>query len=66
MHAITWMFIMAFTVSINAVGLLANDAPKQEVVFDDSQEENTEVKKAEKKKEVVNADEEETEASAAQ
>ena len=49
MHAITWMLIMAFTVSINAVGLLANEETKQEVVFEDTQSEKVDAKQEEKK-----------------
>ncbi len=47
MHAITWMLIMAFTVSINAVGLLANEETTKEIVFEDTQK--GDVKKEEKK-----------------
>ena len=50
MHAITWMLIMAFTVSINAVGLLANEETTKEIVFEDTQKEKVDAKKEEVKK----------------
>ncbi len=53
MHAITWMLIMAFTVSINAVGLLANDETTKEVVFEDTQKEEVKTTKKEEVKKVV-------------